>query len=41
MREYEGQREAGDDDECSDEAAEVDGTGALAVVGRKVVTAAV
>lgn len=39
MREYERQREAGDDDERGDEAAEVDGAGAL--VGGKVVTAAV
>jgi len=41
MREYEWQREAGDDDESGDKAAEVDGARALAVVGRKVVSAAV
>ena len=41
MREYEWQREAGDDNKRGDEAAEVDGAGALAIVGRKVVTSAV
>ena len=41
MREYEWQREAGDDDKGGDKATEIDGTGALAIVGRKVVTSAV
>ena len=41
MCEYEWQREASDDYECGDKAAEVDGARALAVVGRKVVSSAV